>query len=366
MDTARSLLQTIGRYGCPSIILSDSGTEFRNEMVEGLCQYLGISRTFTHPGSHQENAVSERVNREIDRHLSHITQEKNAKYQWSDYLPLVQRIINTSVHTALKVSPHDLIFATNRLDTEFLSSVNRNIPEDMISYTHYIDSVLTKHELIMKEAMENEYKRRRTHMLRKPTKATPIYRQGTLVLKMLPISATTGKAIRSTRLDTKWTGPYVITSRHKDDKTYNLKHLATNKRATAQVFELKQYVPDKKSDDYIKSTFEIAARDTAEIEIYRIHKHRFLPTPQDSETNRNQSLFFLVEYKELSSNELRWVPWTVVKSQNIVHQYLHRHNLGYLIPKYTRIRDTRTKLDKQRKHLIRTSIQSHHNKLKLT
>jgi len=219
---------------------------------------------------------------------------------------------------------------------------------------------------MVKEAVKNDIKRRDTHLLRRPTKPTPIYRQGTLVLKMVPLSATTGKAMRSTRLDTKWIGPYVITSRHKDDKTYNLKHLATNKRTTAQVFELKQYVPHNDSDDFIKSTFQIAARDTSDMEIYRVHTHRFLAPPQDSQANRNQALFFLVEYKDLPSKELRWVPWTIVKSQYIIHQYLHKHNLGYLIPKYTRVRDTKAKLDKQRHHLIRTSIKSHHNKLKIT
>jgi hypothetical protein len=365
MDTARSLLQTIGRYGCPSIILSDSGTEFRNELVDGICQYLGVVKSFTHPNSHQENAVSERFNQEIDRHLSHLTQERNAKYQWSDYLPLVQRIINTSVHSALKVSPHDLIFATNRLDTEFLNSVNKNIPKDMITYTKYIDQVLSNHERNLNTAIARDAKRKFNHMSKVSTKKPIIFRQGTLVLRMVPTSAITGKPSRKTRLDTKWLGPYVITSRHKDDKTYNLKHLATAQKTTAQVFELTQYIPELHGDDVVKSIFQVASRDNTNLDIFRVRHHKFIST-RDKDADRLDTLFFLIEYRDSSTNDSRWVPWSSVKSQKIVQEYLRQHNLGYLIPKHLKRSKSIVKLDKERQDLISKAIQSHKKKLNIT
>jgi hypothetical protein len=179
------------------------------------------------------------------------------------------------------------------------------------------------------------------------------------------VNAVTGKAANPTRLDTKWLGPYVITSRHKDDKTYNLKHLATAQKTTAQVFELTQYIPELHGDDVVKSTFQVASRDNTNLDIFRVRHHKFIST-RDKDADRLDTLFFLIEYKDSSTNDSRWVPWAIVKSQKIVQEYLRQHNLGYLIPKHLKRLKNIVKLDKERQDLISKAIQSHKKKLNIT
>ena len=358
-ESAKSLLQTIGRHGCPSYILTDSGSEFRNDIIEQLCKYLGVRRRFTHPDSHQENAISERFNQEIDKHLRHITNEKRSKYQWSEYLPLVQRILNASEHSVLGVAPHDLIFATNRLDTSIFG-VNERPPKKLVPYVKFVDDFLVRHEENLHKAQLLELDRQQRHLLQKQTKATELFDVGTLVMRRPTVNPLTGKAVNKTRLDSKWRGPYVITQRLDDDVTYELKHTATAKETTAQVYDLKIYQPQWADDDYILKTFQAAAMDTDNVALQRVIEHKFIKLPiTDSESQLpNANLFFLVEYKDLPSHDTRWVPWAVVKSQPLIHEYMQRDDVGLrkLIPKHTR-RDSRpATLDEARTATLRIAL----------
>ena len=58
----------------------------------------------------QENATVERSLKEIQRHLRAILFHKNIHYEWSLYLPLVQRIMNADQKDGLGVSPAQLLF----------------------------------------------------------------------------------------------------------------------------------------------------------------------------------------------------------------------------------------------------------------
>ena len=51
------------------------------------------------PYSHEENAIVERANKTVLGHLRKLLYDKNVFDEWSLYVPLVQRIINASVHS---------------------------------------------------------------------------------------------------------------------------------------------------------------------------------------------------------------------------------------------------------------------------
>ncbi len=61
--------------------------------------------------SKEQNAIVERANREVMRHLTAIVFDKRVNDSWSsDFLPLVQRIMNAKVHDTIAVSPAELLF----------------------------------------------------------------------------------------------------------------------------------------------------------------------------------------------------------------------------------------------------------------
>ena len=95
---AKVLLQHVGRYGCPSQILSDNGPQYVNELIQEFTKLIGTEYITTLAYSKEENGIVERANKEALRHLRSIIFDKNVIEKWSsDALPLVQIIINSSV-----------------------------------------------------------------------------------------------------------------------------------------------------------------------------------------------------------------------------------------------------------------------------
>ena len=66
---------------------------------------------FTTADSKEENAIVERANREVMRHLRNIIIDKRAIDDWGKNVPLVQRIMNSMVHSSTGVRPSSIIYS---------------------------------------------------------------------------------------------------------------------------------------------------------------------------------------------------------------------------------------------------------------
>ncbi len=99
-------------YTTPRVLLSDNGTEFKNQIFADICSQCNIKQTFItahHPAS---NGLVERTNRkvpEIFRHLAghlHETRE--------DWLSQVAASINGSINSSKGKTPHYIILDYNK------------------------------------------------------------------------------------------------------------------------------------------------------------------------------------------------------------------------------------------------------------
>ncbi len=95
---------------------SDRGTQFVNGIIRELLSLLQVEHEVSLAYSKEHNAILERANREVIRHLTAIIFDKRVSEAWStDYLPLVQRIMNAKVHDTIGVSPAELLFGLNHV-----------------------------------------------------------------------------------------------------------------------------------------------------------------------------------------------------------------------------------------------------------
>ena len=69
------LLHHFGRFGSPNMIRSDRGSHFANELIKDFLDLTGTPHNMTLAYSSQENAIVERVNKEVNRHLRALTFE---------------------------------------------------------------------------------------------------------------------------------------------------------------------------------------------------------------------------------------------------------------------------------------------------
>jgi Integrase core domain/Integrase zinc binding domain len=109
-QAAKCLLQHFGRYGSPTYIRSDKGSHFANSVIDKFLTATGILHNLTLQYSSQENAIVERNNKEINRHLHALTFHKNTVDDYQLSLRFVQRILNSSYNSGTKINQADLPF----------------------------------------------------------------------------------------------------------------------------------------------------------------------------------------------------------------------------------------------------------------
>jgi hypothetical protein len=133
------LLQLCGRYGYVSFIRSDRGGQFISDVFSKLVQLMGSKQILTIGYRPQSNGIVERANSEMKRHLIAIVQHRRIAELWSMGLPLVQRILNATVHSVTGFAPAMLLFGN-------AINLNRSIfapPQEsvLVDYPSYVQKL---------------------------------------------------------------------------------------------------------------------------------------------------------------------------------------------------------------------------------
>ena len=92
-QASTAIINHCGRYGFADQIVTDNGTLFINEIIEQVMLILGTQHYVTMAYSKQENAIVERSNQEVVRHIKNILFNKEIKDDWHGTLPFVQIIV---------------------------------------------------------------------------------------------------------------------------------------------------------------------------------------------------------------------------------------------------------------------------------
>ncbi len=95
-------------YTTPRVLLSDNGTELKNQILADICSQYNIKQTFItahHPAS---NGLVERTNRKVLEILRHLAGHFHET--WEDWLSQVASSINGSVNSSTGKTPHYIIF----------------------------------------------------------------------------------------------------------------------------------------------------------------------------------------------------------------------------------------------------------------
>jgi len=164
---ASALLQHIVRYGCPSQIQSDNGPQFVNEIIEEFTKLIDTEYIYTLQYSKEENAMVERENKEVLRHLRNIIFDKNVIEKWSrDTIPFVQRIINSTVSSSTGASPAQILFgnALNLDHSIFLPLEHVNTTHGGMSLSAWTDQMISTQEAVLTAAAKSQKQKDDTHM----------------------------------------------------------------------------------------------------------------------------------------------------------------------------------------------------------
>jgi hypothetical protein len=317
-SAVNALMQHIGRYGLPKSIMTDRGTQFISNAMTELTTTLGISHTITISHSKEENGIVERANKEILKYLQQIIFTHRSRNKWSSFLPLVQRIMNSTMHGSLGTSPARIMFGPAMdLDRGLIPQIQNAHPLQAESLEKFL-KISREEQLSLIESTRQYLQMHEAEFAALSTDPV-IFPINSLVLVRYPRSRMDMAA--PTKLHLRWRGPMLVISRDiSKPNHYVLQNFITKKE---QVFHAANMKPFR-YNEAIGDPKVIAYSDEDEFEIEQVLKHKW-------QKGNRSTLEFLIKFTGYDKPE--WTHWNNLKSVELVHDYMMTHKLRSFIPK---------------------------------
>ena len=323
-EAAKHLISFVGRFGCPKEIISDNGTQFVNDVIDHFIKLFGAQHLLTIPHSKQENAIVERANKEVMRHLRHWLFDKNIIDEWENAIAMIQRIINTAVHSSTGHSPAQIIYG-NRVNLDRNIIMPFEVAESAVALPLYVNKMQQLQRKIVATAVVSQLLKDNVHKA-DFTKLPTEYPVGTYVLAQYP-EGRMGR-LPPTKFHTLWKGPMQVVN--SIGSRYTVRNLVTGKLEDYHITALKQFTMDKEYTDPEK----VAQKDynTFITEAVIDHRPKFRKLKEIS----RKSLEFLIKWEGYPDENNTWEPWRNLRRNLHVHEYMRGHGLGSWIPRNLR------------------------------
>ena len=305
-DTAaQCLLQVCCRYGFLSFIRSDNGGQFVADVFATLVELMGSKQILTVGYRPQANGIVERANGEVKRHLSAIVNAKRIHSKWSLGLPLVQRILNTTVHSVTGYAPAALLYGNSiTFDRSIFSvppdRVNINVPQyvkELCAFQAHAIAASQSHMASIIDSRVSKYANLSRGSEFKEFKV------GDYVISLNRVGD---------KFDYKWRGPYLVTG-HKEANIYTCKDLRTNAEVQFDITTLRLFICPPNVDPVT-----IAGLDEDEYLVRAVLDHRLEGENKKLKTH----YYFKVQF---SDNTEHWLPYMEVRDLSAFDEYLRKN-----------------------------------------
>ena len=147
LSAAQCLLKHFGRFGAPHQLQSDNGPHFIAEIIREFLLLVGVKHCLTLAYSKEENAIVERYNKDINRHLRALTDYKKL-------LPFVQRILNSNHSDRLKISASQMLLCNMlNLDKGIFTPISERSSSSK-QWSRYMSDLLAIQDNLLKASAE--------------------------------------------------------------------------------------------------------------------------------------------------------------------------------------------------------------------
>ena len=323
----RALVDYIGRYGCPTRIQSDNGPQFVNDVIADVVRIIGTEHVKTLAYSKEENAIVERANKEVLRHLRALVFAVGTNTDWSLRLPLVARIMNSTVNETTGVTPASLLFGnTINLDRGIflplgaIPDLDEPIPKRLSQWSA---DMLRDQQRLLSIALNRQLVHQTKHLQHDETKITS-YAPNSYVLVQYPDGPLGHRP--TDKLKTNLKGPYRVISNV--GAKYKLWNFVTNDTVEHHIKDLRPY----EVDEQFLSPNAVALKDKGEFVVESIVAHSGKPT-------RKSDMDFLVRWEGYTAVDDQWLPWRQLRNNPKLHEYLRQHGFQKIIPKEHRLQN---------------------------
>jgi hypothetical protein len=301
VEAAEGLLWLVARYGAPKYVRSDQGSQFTANLVEQLIMKLGTHRKLAIAYRHESNGIVERANKEVLRHLRAIIYDRRVSSDWSAYLPLVQRILNTTVSEATGCAPYRLIFGDRINLNRRLIVEDKSGTADKITVEDYVQGLNDAQKVLVDASVLHQSKVIEKRVAAGPVEDTKL-EPGDLVL--------ISHAVRPpSKLAPIWKGPYGVVEVR--GSVADVQDLCTHKISEVHLSRLKRY-----NSERTENAVGEAEKDRDEYAVESIVEHS---------GKKKKELKFRVRWVGYGVEDDSWLPYSDVKDLEALDVYLKTH-----------------------------------------
>ena len=309
---ATGLMLTFGSFGAPKILHSDKGAPFVSKLIKEFAALVGAGQQISIAYSHQENAIVERRNKELNKHLRTILFDRNIGHDYKAVLPLVKRIMNSTVNATTQVAPADLMYG---------HMINPNVgiflPEDqrpvaVEGASAHLAHLLTVQDRIMRITAKLLRQQDNEHLESAPIPTTITV--GSYVLVRPPYGSRP-----PSRLYPIWAGPYLVTH-DLGQSAYRVRHMSSQREYSVHISRMKEFYSTIPEEGYVA----IAARDFDEHVVTAVLSH-------SGDFSELGAMDFECSLEGIEDH--LWFPWSEVKDNPLLHEYLRSINQAKRIPR---------------------------------
>ena len=200
--TALAVFQHIVcRFGMLSVIHSDQGREFENNLMQELCLLCGAHMTRTTPYHPASDGLVERFNRTLLMMLAMFAGEN--RDDWDDLLLAVMMAYRSSVHKSTGFSPFRLMFGQ-----ECTLPMDVGLPHQD---QDLLDPIKYPYALWVRDALEVAYDQVCRHSGQAVLRQKRLYDKRS-VRRLYAVGDWTYPPAKKCKLDSAWVGPYLVVS----------------------------------------------------------------------------------------------------------------------------------------------------------
>ena len=317
-NAVKCLMHMFGLFGYPAQILSDNGSQFVNEIITEFTKQVQVQHLRTMAYSKEENGLVERANKEVNRYLRDLIYDLRVDSTWSEYIPMIQRIMNSTVNESTGLTPAEIIFGNSiDLDRGMFHPIS-DVNEQPVIISDWMAKMLETQAKLIALARKKLMAKDEKHIQEyDPTRTEfPI---NSYVLVTYPVGMN-GTRKPPTRFHSILRGPYRVIN-YTVKGVVTVQNLVTYKNEDFHVTQLRPFQYDPERVDLR----DVASRDRKEFVIDRIVSHI-------GDFKSKRTLQFLVKWLGYDESENTYESFRELRATEQLHAYLIRCGLQKEIP----------------------------------
>jgi len=300
------LLNIYANYTVPRIVCTDRGSSFTATLFKQFLLMISASPSYSIAYRHQTSI--ERPQREVLRHarVLHLTRRDPRDQSCYVLAPLIEKIINNTVHTDTQCSPHELLFG---IHSSPIPPPNHDDKFELPKPANaFVQSLLQNQIRLLNASRMHQAQNTDFYLLPNTTREHFVFTPGQFVVALFPNNTPTRKHHE------KVLGPFQVLARNNEEYTV-IDLLDDTVTHTFHFTRLRLYAV---SEYHHIDPRDAAILNSPEFVVQDIIRHR-------GDLRYRSKLEFLVSFSGYDSTYNEWLPCNSVCRHPKMSDYLIKH-----------------------------------------